>query len=138
MLTTEQQKIALSAPLLPLRFLLLPEHRANKPSGMESFSESACFHRLYDLLWTLREKDVVAILSDEERAALADFTRVFESLPWRVIEASPHISELPDDDLSPLLPTGDKLLRMIEARTEGSERFAWLRRLFGRFNINHR
>jgi hypothetical protein len=55
------------------------------------------------------------LLSDEERAALAEFTRVFESLPWRVIEAHPHISELPGDDLSPLLPAGKRLLSLLEA-----------------------
>jgi len=57
------------------------------------------------------------LLSDEERAALAEFNRVFKSLPWRVIEAHPHISELADDDLSPLMETGQRLLGMLEAHS---------------------
>ena len=137
MLTPDQQKVVLLPPLLPLRFLVRPEHRAKKPTGMESYSESACFHRLHDLLWTLREPDAVALLSDDERVILAEFTRVFESLPWRLIEAHPHISELPGDDLSPLLPTGARLLQMLEARTARSGRFAWLRRLFRLFRVSH-
>jgi len=137
MLTSNQQKTALIAPLLPLRFLVRPERRAKKPTGMESLSESACFHRLHDLLWTLRDADAVALLSEDERAALVEFTRVFQSLPWRVIEAHPHISELPGDDLSPLLPAGERLLGMLEARTASSQRFARLRQLSGLFRVSH-
>jgi len=44
--TPEQQKMALMAPFFPLDFLVDPERRAKKPNGMESFSQSACFHRL--------------------------------------------------------------------------------------------
>jgi hypothetical protein len=117
MLTPNQQKTALLAPCLPLSFLVRPEPRAKKPTGMESFSESACFHRLHNLFWTLNDAEAVALLSDDERAALAEFSRVFESLPWRVIVAHPHISELPSDDLSPLVPAGERLLRMLETRT---------------------
>jgi hypothetical protein len=84
---------------------------------MESFSESACFHRLFGLFWTLRDADATALLSDEERAAKEEFTRVFESLQWRVIQAHPHISELPDDDLTPLLASGERLLQLLEAQT---------------------
>src|SRR5512132_966326 len=133
MLTPDQQKTAFRVPLLALGFLVRPEHRARKPTGMESLSESACFHRLHSLLWTLSDPDVLALLSHDERAAVAAFTQVFESLPWRVIEAHPHISELPGDDLSPLLPSGERLLRVLEARTTWSGPFGWLRRLFKPF-----
>jgi hypothetical protein len=133
MLTPEEQKMALLAPCLPLAFLVRPERRAQKPTGMEGFSESACFHRLHDLFWTLREAPVFALLSDEERTVLAEFTRVFEMLPWRVVPDHSHISELPGDDLSPLLPSGERLLQMLEARTEDSRHFAWLRKLFRAF-----
>ena len=60
--------MTLLAPCLPLRFLVRPERRAKKPSGMEGFSESACFHRLFDLFWTFRDVPAVALLSDEERS----------------------------------------------------------------------
>ena len=117
MLTSETQKAAILAPCLPLRFLVVPERRAEKPKGMESFSTSACFHRLHDLFWTFRDAEAAALLSAEERSALAEFNQVFDSLPWRVIDSHPHISELPGDDLSPLLPAGERLLRMLEARS---------------------
>ena len=129
--------MALETPCLTLNFLVQPERRTKKLTGMESFSESACFHRLHDLWWTLGDAEAVALLTDDERAALAEFNRVFKSLPWRVIEAHPHISELPDDDLSPLIPAGEKLLRMLEARTSRHPRFGWLRRLSGLFRVSH-
>jgi hypothetical protein len=131
MLTPDQQKSALLAPCLPLSFLVRPAGRDKSLNGMEGFSDSACFHRLHDLFWTLRDAEAAALLNAEERAAAAEFNRIFQSLRWRVIEAHPHISELPDDNLSPLVPAGDKLLRMLEARTARPRRFRWLRRLFG-------
>lgn len=132
MLTPEQKKLVFLGPLVPLRFLVRPECRAKKPGGMERCSQSACFHRLHSCFWTLRDSDAVALLSADERLVLAEFTRVFDSLRWRVIETHPHVSELPDDDLSPLLPAGEKLLQMLEARTVRSGPFAWLRRLLGK------
>lgn len=131
MLTPEQQKMALAVPCVPLRLLARPDRHAKKANGMESFSDSAYFHRMHDLFWTLREPETAALLSDDERAVLAEFTRAFESLPWRVIEAHPHISELPGDDLSPLVPAGERLLRMLEARTARAQRFGRLRQMFG-------
>lgn len=131
MLTSEQQKAALQAPLFPLDFLVLPERRAKKVGGMESFSESACFHRLHDLFWTLGDPEAVALLNPEEQAAVAEFNRVFVSLSWRVIELHPHISELENDDLSPLLPAGAKLRGLLEARAARPKRFAPLRKFFG-------
>ena len=122
MLTAEEQKMTLLAPCLPLAFLVRADRRAQKPTGMESFSDSACFHRWHALFWTFRDASAVALLSDPERAVLAEFTRVFESLPWRVIVDHPHISELPDDDLSTLLPSGERLLQLLEARTGDSRR----------------
>ena len=105
-------KWALLTPF-PLGFLVSLERRAKKPNGMESSSESACFHRLRDLFWTLDNPEVTALLSEDERATLAEFNRVFNSLQWRVTEAYPDISELPGDDLSPLVLPGEKLLRLL-------------------------
>jgi hypothetical protein len=100
---------------------------------MESFSESAAFHRLHDLLWTLGEPEVVELLTDEEKSALAAFNRVFASLPWRVIESHPQISELPDDDLSLLVPVGERLLGLLEARRQPPRQVGWLGKVLGRF-----
>jgi hypothetical protein len=129
-LNADEQKQCLRASCMPLAFLVVPERRAQKPSGMEAYSESACFHRLRDCFWCVGEPMMAPFLSAEQSAALAEFERVYQSLPWRVIEAHPHISELPGDDLSPLMPAGERLLRLIEPQTHRHSRFHWLRRLF--------
>ena len=98
---------------MPLAYLVEPERRANRPEGLKAFSESAVFHRLRDLLWCIAEPDMAPFLTAEQSAALAEFERVYRSLPWRVIQEHPHISELPDDDLSPLVPAGTRLLDLI-------------------------
>ena len=138
MLTPEQQMAYLTAPCLALNFLVRPEQRDKKLNGMEEFSDSACFNRLYHLFWTFHDAEPAALLNSEERAALIEFNRVFRSLPWQVIEAHPHISELPNNDLSPLIPAGEKLLRLLETRTARMQRFGWLNRLTGIFSQNAR
>jgi hypothetical protein len=102
-------------PCIPLRFLVDPQYRAKKPGGMERFSESACFYRLHDLFWTVRQPGAIALLSTDSRAALDEFNQVFESLPWQVIESHPHISELPSDDLLPLVAVGKTLYKALQA-----------------------
>ena len=106
------------SPWSVLKFLVQPSERHSRRigSGMASFSDSAIFHRLRDLVWTLGESQVIALLNAEEITALADFNEAFDSLPWRKVEGYPHISELPDDDLSPLEPTGKRLFYLLDAR----------------------
>ncbi len=130
-MTAQQRDTLFRAPCLPLSFLVRPERRAQKPTGMESFSESACFHRLRDLSWTLDAPETLALLSVAEKAAIDEFDRIYGSLPWRVIDDHPHISELPDDDLSPLVPAGEKLLAQLDARLP-ARRGDWLRRFVRR------
>jgi hypothetical protein len=81
---------------------------------MEQFSESACFHRLHDLFWCIREPQMAPFLTPAQERALAEFDRLYRSLPWRVIAAHSHISEVLDDDLSPLVAPGLRLLELIE------------------------
>ena len=114
MLTLDERSKCLGASCIPLAFLVRTERRAQKPSGMEQFSDSACFHRLRDLFWCVGEPDMAPFLTPEQQRALAHFERVYHSLSWRVIEAHPHISELPDDDLSPLTTPEERLLELIE------------------------
>ena len=109
----EQQQQCLAGSCIPLAFLVEPERRARKPSGMESFSESACFHRLRNLFWCVGEPAMASHLSGEQRAALAELDRAYHALPWRTIADHPHISELPDDDLSSLVPAATRLFRLI-------------------------
>ena len=113
-MTLDERNKCLGASCIPLAFLVRPERRAQKPSGMEQFSESACFHRLHDLFWCVGEPQMAPFLTPVQERALAEFDRAYGSLPWRVVEAHPHISELPDDDLSPLVSPGRRLLKLIE------------------------
>ncbi len=113
MLTLEQQRSCFVGTCVPLRFLVQPDRRARKVPGMESFSDSACFHRLRDLTWAIASLEMAACLSAEQSAALAEFESVYHSLPWQIIAAYPHISELPSDDLSSLVPAGERLLHLI-------------------------
>ena len=117
MLSDYLKRASLIAPRVPLRFLVRREQSVKQLNGMGAFSDSAFFHRMHGLLFVpLHEAEVVTLLSDEERVALTEFHRQFDSLPWRVIADHPHISELPDDDLSPLVPSGERLLRLLETR----------------------
>jgi hypothetical protein len=105
---------------MSLAYLVQPERRARKPTGMEAFSESACFYRLKDLFWCIAEPEMTPFLTAEQNAALAEFERVYQSLPWRVIDGHPHISELPDDDLSPLVPAAERLYELIRPHTHAT------------------
>jgi hypothetical protein len=120
---------------VPLEYLVDLERSASKPTGMESFSESACFHRLRDLLWCVAGPRMAPFLTAEQSAALAEFECAYRSLPWSVIEAHPHISELPNDDLSPLVPAGQRLLQLIDSPTAPFE-IRWFRQLFSSLS-NH-
>jgi hypothetical protein len=102
---------------MSLAYLVKPERRANKPDGMETFSQSAVFHRMKDLFWCIAEPEMAPFLTVEQIHALAEFERVYRSLPWRVIDGHPHISELPDDDLSPLVPAAERLYELIRTHT---------------------
>jgi hypothetical protein len=111
-----RRKGTLSGACFALRFLVHPEYRVGARHGMEGFSDSAIFHRRMDLLFTLREPEGVAFLTPEEKEYLMEFNALFESLPWRPIESHPHISEVPDEELSKLVPSAKRLLESLERR----------------------
>jgi hypothetical protein len=111
---TDTQSATLHAATFPLRFLI--DRKSLMAARLNGFSDSASFHRLHDLFWTLRDAPAIALLGEDEKAALEEFNAVFNILPWRVIESHPHISELPNDDLSPLIPAGERLCCLLEAR----------------------
>lgn len=115
MLTTEQRRTAFSMPCIPLGFLVSPAPRP-KQAGMDAFSDSAYFHRMRDLLWTLREPSVLEMLTVDEREVLTNFERAFSSLPWQEFDVENHFYHLPDDDLSSLIEPGRRLLQLLEAR----------------------
>jgi hypothetical protein len=127
MLTSDQKQTALVAPCIPLGFLVRPENRTVPREQMVGFSDPAIFHRLMDLLWTLREPEVVALLHPEEMGYLAEFHAVFESLLWRPLPSHPHISEVANEELARLLPSATRLLESLERRTSPSGLQRWWR-----------
>jgi hypothetical protein len=136
MLTDDMKRQSLLAPCLPLRFLIQSETRAKSRHQMQGFSDSAMFYRLHDLFWTLGEADALALLSNDERLVVREFDLLFDSMPWRIIPSHPHVSELPDDDLTPLIPAAERLVRMLK-RAASRQRFEWLHRLCGFFRVSH-
>src|SRR5262245_55754280 len=134
-LTSEQKQAAISGPCFPLRFLVRPESRTAAREQMKGISDSAIFHRWMDLFWTFREPEAAALLTPTEKGCLLEFHAVFESLPWRPLESHPHISALPDDDLSPLLPAGTRLLQLLEKRTKPSLLKRWWRKMISIFRL---
>jgi hypothetical protein len=125
-LNSEQKRAGLAAPRIPLQFLVSPIPRP-KPAGMDDFSDSAYFHRLHELLWTFREASVVFLLTNDEREALADFDHAFASLAWHEFDRENHFSHLTDNDLSPLIELGKRLLQFLNAR---DARRGWLSRIW--------
>ena len=83
---------------------------------------------MMDLFWTLREPESLALLTPEEKAYLTEFNAALEALPWRPIDSHPHISEVPDGDLSALLPSAARLLRSLERRTRPPILQGWWRK----------
>jgi len=134
MLSLQQRKFYFVLCCWSLAYLVDPERRARKMSGMESFPESACFHRLRDLSWPSEHAQMAPFLTPEQSAALSEFEQVYHSLPWCVLADHPHISALPDDDLSPLMPAGKRLFELMhpEAQSHRAPRAPnWFRRVFG-------
>jgi hypothetical protein len=116
-LNPEQKRACLVGPCVVLRFLVRPECRTAPRQQMEGISDSGIFHRWMDLLWTFREPEVVALLTDGEKICLKEFNAIFDCLPWQPIRIYPHISEVPGDDLSKLFPSATELLFSLEKRT---------------------
>src|SRR4051812_30699955 len=115
-MTQEEIKLSLTAPQLPLGFLLELHSRDTNRSQMPGCKDSAVFFRLWDLFDTMREPTVLAELTPEQRAAADSFHAVMLRLPWRVLPEHPHISELPNDDLSPLIEPGKRLFSALSGK----------------------
>lgn len=81
---------------------------------MPGVSDAAIFHRWMDLFWTLREPEALALLTSGENALLHQFNVVFESLPWRSLEAFPHISEVSAAERAKLEQVASRLLEALE------------------------
>jgi hypothetical protein len=134
---TDRHRGCLGGACFPLRLLVYPGMRDRPRTQMAGLSDSAIFHRWMDLFWTLREPEAVALLTAHERGYLRDFNAAFASLPWRAIGGHPHISEVPDDDLSALLPAAVPLLHSLEARMRRPPAQRWWQRAIAFMRRRH-
>lgn len=81
-------------------------------------SETAFVHRMFDLLYTLRDPILKSELTKEETDDADDFWTQYESLPWVPLPSHPHISELGStEELLPLQDPARKLDERLERRT---------------------
>src|SRR5688572_24928429 len=88
---------------------------------MKEVSGSAYVFRTFDLVFgVLREPAVIERLTEEERRDLLAFTAAFDRLPWKPLEAHPHISALADDRLDCLVSLARRLDRRLWLRTSSS------------------
>ncbi|MGC4071725.1 MAG: hypothetical protein QM760_04280 [Nibricoccus sp.] len=111
-------KAEVRGAILALDFLLKADRREQHRKRMPDFSDSAIFHRLWDLFGVIRVPQSQAQLSEEEQHALRDFCSAFESLPWQPLVSHPHVSELEPDDLSQLIPAASQLSSLLKRRVK--------------------
>ena len=115
-MTPEEKELSLTAPQLPLSFLLELHPRETNRRQMPGCKDSAIFFRLWDLFDCLREPSVINELTPEQRAAADAFHDAMNRLPWRALPEYPHVSELPDDDLTPLIEPGKRLFSALSGK----------------------
>jgi hypothetical protein len=84
---------------------------------MVEVSGSAYVFRMFDLIFPLRSAGVREGLIAKEKTALDDFSAMYEALPWRPLALYPHISELPDEDFSTVIPAAKRLDELLALRT---------------------
>ncbi len=106
----------LSLTRTPLRFLLDESSREKMRKQVIGFSDSACFHRLWDLFGLMRRAEYQHRLTEDERAALQRFIAAMDALRWHPLPTHPHVSELRPDDLSPLFRPAEPLLAILDRR----------------------
>jgi hypothetical protein len=116
----EQQYTSLLAPQIPLRFLFNARQRV---TSMRLFShpvnDSGAFFRLWDLMCTLREPEVLALLDESTRDVYTRFVEMFDTLPWRPLDGEfSHIKQLDKDDLTVLVEPARQLSKQLS-------RLAW-------------
>jgi hypothetical protein len=82
----------------------------------KGLNESAAFYRLWDLFFTPRDSNVREFLGDQGLAAYVRFEQTMQSMPWIPVPGFPHIRQVADGDLSPLIKPAqvlDKQLRRL-------------------------
>jgi hypothetical protein len=115
--TKEEIEMAVLMQCLPLSFLL-KFHDVNREGW--AFSESALFFRLWNLFNPISDQELFESLTADQKAAYEDFTAVMRALPWTQIPSHPHISELLDDNLEPLKPSGIRLFQLLHPTSKSA------------------
>ncbi len=123
-ITSDQVDSSATGACLALRFLFNPKQQQVSRNQLPDLSDSAIFHRLWDL-FGLVDPATTAHLNTTETEALENFMRCYNSLPWEAIADKPHIAQLLDDDLSPLTPVGKLLYDQLIRR----QNISWWKRL---------
>ena len=123
-ITSDQVDSAAIGACLALRFLFHPKQQHVSRNQLPDLSDSAIFHRLWDLLGLI-EPATRTRLNATETEALEEFMRCYNSLPWEPLADQPHISQLRDDDLSPLTRVGKSLHDQLIRR----QNMSWWKRL---------
>ena len=110
----DQVRSAALGACLALRFLFHPKQQRASRNQLPDLSDSAIFHRLWDL-FGLVDPAARSRLNATETETLDEFERRYNSLPWEPLPDRPYISQLRDNDLSSLKAAGkslhDRLMR---------------------------
>jgi hypothetical protein len=109
--------MTLSACLIPLDFLLRQSSRGRVMEINEfppEVNQSGGFYRLWDLFWSLGDDEARAILDKSALEACQKFEAALRSLPWQPVQSHPHIQQVSDGDLVPLLDSGRVLFAQLE------------------------
>ena len=114
--SAETQRDAFLTAVSVLEFLFDPEVQNSRRRQMIGLRDSAIFYRFHGLLWCLDEPQMQPFLTDDEKAAASEFKKTFNSLSWQLVDKDPEFRELPDDDLSAVVPSAKRLLELINVR----------------------
>lgn len=106
--------MARSAPCAALRFFDSFLVRRRMRRGMPGFPDSAVFFRHWDLFDTTREPECVALVTEEEKGAVADFRAAFDRLEWRAITGADHIKQTDEREFRKLKRPALRLLTLLK------------------------
>ena len=123
-ITSEQVRSTALGACLALRFLFHPKQQQVSRNQLPDLSDSAIFHRLWDL-FGLVDPGTKSRLNAAETEALEEFMQCYNSLSWEPLADQPHISQLQDDDLSSLTSVGKSLYDQLIRR----QSISWWKRL---------
>jgi hypothetical protein len=107
---------SLKASCLPLS-LILDAQKVRSRDQMRDVSESAYIFRMFELFFSLRHPEIITRLTGPEKTAVVEFISAYDALPWQLLPAHPHISELHNNDIQALASSAKKLSHRLWLRT---------------------